>query len=467
MPDPIPAFSRRSFCACSAAASFSPLFGGMGPSKPWAGPAVVRKAYVAVRKPTWPKPGIDVEATRAQIDAKLAEIERRHPELVKFTGGELVRTMDDAEAYVKSLDPAATDANLVVTITSGSDGMVKAIGSSGMPTLLFVRPYAGHAWGSFSEFAQAGNKADVLASSDYDDLDVYARIFHTIHAMRKSKILVVVPGAKPSKQAEEFSRQFGTTFRYIEYADLKAAYDRIGEDAARKEADRYAAAALRIVEPSREQIYRGTRFYLGVKELLEREGSNGITIDCLGGINRGELPGYPCISFSRLDDEGLFGACQADLGCTMTELLLTPFTGKPGFLFNVVIDTSRNEIIQSHCTAPTSMRGIGAPPEPYILRTHLETSEGAAVQVLMPIGEAMTVARFLEPKRLVTFSAEAIANVTSVEGCRTQLRTRVKNARKILNGFKGIVHRVSYYGDYADAIEKMGRLMAFDVIQEG
>jgi len=85
----------------------------------------------------------------------------------------------------------------------------------------------------------------------------------------------------------------------------------------------------------------------------------------------------------------------------------------------------------------------------------------------MPIGEAMTVARFLEPKRLVTFSAEAIANVTSVEGCRTQLRTRVKNARKILNGFKGIVHRVSYYGDYADAIEKMGRLMAFDVIQEG
>jgi hypothetical protein len=150
----------------------------------------------------------------------------------------------------------------------------------------------------------------------------------------------------------------------------------------------------------------------------------------------------------------------------MTELLLTPFTGKPGFLFNVVIDTSRNEIIQSHCTAPTSMRGIGAPPEPYILRTHLETSEGAAVQVLMPIGEAMTVARFLEPKRLVTFSAEAIANVTSDEAAAPTSHAR-ENARKILNGFKGIVHRVSYYGDYADAIEKMGRLMAFDVIQEG
>ncbi|MEN6602649.1 MAG: hypothetical protein ABFD86_09545 [Bryobacteraceae bacterium] len=467
MPHPIPAFSRRSFCASSMAATFSPLFSGIGQARPWAGPAAVRKVYVAVHKPTWPKPGVDIEATRAEIDSKLGEIERRHPELIKFMGGELVHTMDDAAAYVKSLDQAATDAHLVITITSGSDGMVKAIGSIGLPTLLFVRPYAGHAWGSFSEFAQAGNKADVLASSDYDDLDVYARIFYTIHAMRKSKILIVVPGPRPSKQAEEFSRQFGTAFRYIEYADLKAAYDRIGEDAARKEADRYAAAALRIMEPSREQIYRGTRFYLGVKELLERESANGITIDCLGGINRGEMPGYPCISFSRLDDEGLFGVCQADLGCTMTELLLTSFTGKPGFLFNVVIDTSRNEIIQSHCTAPTSMRGIGAPPEPYILRSHLETSAGAAVQVLMPIGEAMTVARFLEPKRLATFSVEAIANVTSDEGCRTQLRTRVRNARKILNGFKGIVHRVSYYGDYADAIEKMGRLMAFEVIEEG
>lgn len=467
MPDPIAALSRRNFCASSLGASLSPLAGGFAPAKPWAGPAVVSKAYVAVHKPTWPKPGVDVEATRAEIDARLTEIERRHPGLIKFTGGGLVRTMDDASAYVKSLDPLTTDANLVITITSGSDGMVKAIGSSGLPTLLFVRPYAGHAWGSFSEFAQAGNKADVVASSDYDDLDVYARIFQTIHSMRKSKILVVVPGAKPSRQSEEFSRQFGTTFQYIEYARLNQAYQRIDESAARKEADRYAATALRIVEPSREQIYRGIRFHLGVKQLLERESANGITIDCLGGINRGELPGYPCVSFSRLDDEGLFGVCQADLGCTMTQLLLTPFTGKPGFLFNVVVDTSRNEIIQSHCTAPTSMRGIGAPPEPYILRTHLETSEGAAVQVLMPIGETVTVARFLEPKRLVTFGAEAVANVSSDEGCRTQVRTRVKNARKILAGFKGIVHRVSYYGDYADAIEKMGRLMAFEVVQEG
>jgi len=467
MPVPIPTLSRRNFCAASLAASLPPLLGAVATSKPWAGPAVVRKAYVAVNKPTWPKPDVKVEAVRAEVESKLAEIERRHPELVKFTGGELIRTGDDAAAHVKSLDRAVTDANLVITITSGSDGMVKTIGMSGLPTLLFVRPYAGHAWGSFSEFAQAGNKADVLASSDYDDLDVYVRIFHTIHAMRNSKILVVVPGNKPSRESEEFSRHFGTTFRYIDYAELKTAYERTGEGAARKEAERYMAGALRVVEPSPDQIYRGIRFHLGVKQLLEREGANGITMDCLGGINRGDLLGYPCVSFSRLDDEGLFGVCQADLGCAMTQLLLTPFTGKPGFLFNVVLDTSRNEMIQSHCTAPTSVRGIGAPPAPYILRTHLETAEGAAVQVLMPIGEAMTAARFLGPKRLVTFGAEAIANVSSDEGCRTQIRTRVKNSQKILNGFKGIVHRVSYYGDYSDALVKMGRLMAFEVIEEG
>ncbi len=456
--------TRRGFCASALTAAPLPLTAASQPTQP--GPAIVRKAYVAAPKPTWPRPGVDVAGTRAEIESRLSEIERRHAGIVKFTGGELVRTMDDAQAWVKSLDREATDGNLVITITSGSDGMVRAIGQSGLPTLLFSRPYAGHAWGSFSEFAQAGNKADVLASSDFDDLDVYVRIFYTIHSMRKNKLIVVVPGSKPSRESEEYSKHFGTRFQYMSYGDVTAAYDRVSEAAAAKEAERYAAGALRVVEATPDHVRRATRFYLGVKELLARENAAGITMDCLGGLNRRELPAYPCVAWSRLDDEGLFGVCQADLGCAMTQMLLTPFSGKPGYLFNVVIDTSRNEIVQSHCTAPTAMHGLGRPGAPYILRTHLETNDGAALQVLLPIGETVTVSRFLQPRRLAASTAEVIANVDSDSGCRTQIRTRVKDARKMLANFKGIVHRVTYYGDYTGPLEKMSRLMAFDLVHE-
>jgi hypothetical protein len=462
------ALSRRHFGLSALGGLLSPNIpaqAAAGIAGPWSEPALLLKAYVAVPKPTWPRPDIDVEATRREIDARLDEVAARHPKLIRFAGGDLIRTMDDAAAFVKRVD-AAVDGILVSTITSGSDGIVQAIAKSGAPTLLFLRPYAGHAWATMSGFAQAGNKADVLASSSYDDLDVYARIFHTIHHVRRSRVIVVVPGGKTGSQAEAFSRHFGTTFLPRTYADLQAAYDRIDARTAGREADRFTAGALRIVEPKRDAIERAMRFYLGVRELLGRENANAITVDCLGGINRGELPGYPCAAWSLLLDEGLYGVCQADLQCAMTQLLLTPFSGKPGFLFNPVFDTSRNEILHTHCVAPTAMHGISGARSPYIVRDHLETHGGVSLQVLMPIGETVTVAKFDHARRFMVSTGTVTGNVNSESGCRTQIRTKVKDARRMLANFKSGVHRVSWYGDYTDAIDKMGRLMAFEVTHE-
>jgi L-fucose isomerase-like protein len=458
-------WTRRDFAKGSAAGLAAATAAGSNPL-PWGGLAQVRKVYIAVPKPTWPRPTIDVAQTRQEIEARLAEVERRHPNLIRFTGGELVRTMDQARAWVKSLEDQDVDGNLVVTITSGSDGMVRAIGESGLPTLLFLRPYAGHAWASFSEFAQRGHKADVLASSNYNDLDVYVRIFGAIHHLRKSKVIVVVPGARRSALADDFSKHFGTTFTYLTYADLKSAYDAVDARQVQQAAEDFMRGALRIVEPTREPIERALRFYLGAQNLLRQEKANALTMDCLGGINRGELPGYPCVTFSRLNDQGLYGVCQAELDCAITQLLLTPFSGKPGFLANLVMDTGRNEIIHSHCTAPTTMLGIGGPTSPYIIRTHLETAAGVSLQVLMPIAETVTVAKFEHARRLMLSTGEVSGNVDSESGCRTQIRTRVKDARKMLGQFRTNVHRVIYYGDYTSSIEKMGRLMAFEVVHE-
>jgi len=36
----------------------------------------------------------------------------------------------------------------------------------------------------------------------------------------------------------------------------------------------------------------------------------------------------------------------------------------------------------------------------------------------------------------------------------------------MLAQFRTNVHRVIYYGDYTSSIEKMGRLMAFEVVHE-
>jgi L-fucose isomerase-like protein len=162
----------------------------------------------------------------------------------------------------------------------------------------------------------------------------------------------------------------------------------------------------------------------------------------------------------------LYGVCEGDLDSTMTQLLVTSYSGRPGFVSDPVFDTSRNEVIHAHCVSATRMKGPDGPAYPYIVRNHLETNEGAVLQVLMPAGETITVARFTEPRKLLVSTAEVTGVPDSDRGCRTQIRTRVGDAEKWLRSYTAGLHRVIFYGDHVRDIDRMGRLMGFEVTKE-
>ena len=249
--------------------------------------------------------------------------------------------------------------------------------------------------------------------------------------------------------------------------EFKRAFDSVDEREAQKAADEFVGGALRVVEASPKEIRDGLRFYLALKEMLKQQQANALTIDCFGSLAANTLPGYPCIAWSKFNDAGLYGVCEADLASTMTQILVTSYSGMPGFVSDPVFDTSRNEVIHAHCVSATKMKGIDGPSYPYIIRNHLETNEGAVLQVMMPSSETITVARFVDPRRFLVSTAEVTGPVMdSDRGCRTQIRTRVSNAEKWLQSFSSGLHRVIFYGDHVQAIERMGRLMGFEVVRE-
>jgi L-fucose isomerase-like protein len=147
-------------------------------------------------------------------------------------------------------------------------------------------------------------------------------------------------------------------------------------------------------------------------------------------------------------------------------LLLTSFSGKPGFVSDPVFDTSRNEVIHAHCVSSTALQGIGGPALPYIVRTHMEDNKGVSMQVLVPAGETVTCGKFLDPSRFAISTGQVVDNVDDPRGCRTKFRTRVSDAARMLENFSGELHRVVVFGDYTKAVQQMGRLMGFRVIQE-
>jgi hypothetical protein len=462
MPTPT-CLTRRQFARLVSAAALR--FGWAQQRGPWSEPATVKKIYLAVPQPTWPRPDLDVPRAMAEIEEKMAELERKHPGAVRFTPPQLLRTPADAEACVKNLGDV--DAVLIIDLTSGTSGMLRALEQIQVPVLLFARPYSGWSYVDVARWVQSGKRADLLSTSEFGDLDPYMRIFYTIHHLKHSKVLIVVekPPERPAL-AEAFSKHYGTTIRYISYRELRDAFEKASAAEARKAAEEFIRGALRVVEPTRQEIEDSLRFYLGVQDLLRREQANAITVDCLGGFRRGDLPAYPCVAWSKLNDCGMYGVCEADLLSTMTQLLLTAFSNKPGFVSDPVFDTSRNEIIHAHCVSATALHGIGGPSAPYIIRSHMEDNKGVSMQVLVPLGDTVTCGKFLTPTKFGVSTGEVIGNVDAPHGCRTKFRTRVADARKFLENFSGGLHRVVVWGDYVRPIEQMGRLMGFQVVRE-
>ncbi len=435
-------------------------------SMPWNGPATVAKVYLGAPQVHWPKPTLDQGQEVAEIEARLAEVGRKHAANVRFTGGELLRTAEEVKPWLAKLGDV--DGVLIVPVAQPTPPLQALATGLNVPGLFFSRPYATHAWSSIAGLREGGRKLEVVASSSYGDLDPYMRMFRTAHHMRRSRVIVAVADPAGRQSATDaYTKHFGTQFKFVGGADLRNAFDGASEREAQQAADEFVRGALRVVEPSPREIRDGLRFYLALGEMLKREQANAFTIDCFGSLPAPSLPGYPCIAWSKFNDAGLYGVCEADVASLMTQMLVTSFAGVPGFVSDPVFDVSRNEVIHAHCVSATKMKGIDGPASPYIIRNHLETNEGAVLQVLMPSAETITVARFTSPRRMLVSTAEVTGPVTdSDRGCRTQIRTRVSDAEKWLQSFSAGLHRVIFYGDHVRSIERMGRLMGFEVVRE-
>lgn len=437
-------------------------FAGM----PWNKPAKVAKVYLGTAQPHWPKYTLDQEQERKEIEEQLAGLAKKCAGDVELVGGELLKSAEEVKPWLAKT--GEVDGLLIVPLAQPTTPLGALVEALPAPALVFSRPYASHSWASVAQWRKTrGKRMDVVASSSTGDLEPYMRIFRTAHHLKTSKVLVAVesPAARQA-QVEAFQKQYGTAFEFIGGKDLKSAFDKADAQAAERAAAEFQRNALRVVEPSQREIQSGLRMYLGIKALLAERRANAVTIDCFGSLKANTLPGYPCIAWSKLNDAGLYGVCEADLASTMTQILLTSYSGMPGFVSDPVFDISRNEVIHAHCVSATKMKGIKGPSSPYIIRDHLETHEGAVLQVLMPAGETITVARFADPGKVLASTAVVTGGGDSDRGCRSQIRTRVVDAEKWLQNYTAGLHRVIFYGDHMKTLERMGRLLGFEVVRE-
>jgi hypothetical protein len=467
-----PPISRRNFiagCATCAASASCPALASTqaSPIVPLATSNEKTKlrlvfTHIPPEKATWPYQGYDYESRKQGLASRL----RSACPNVEF----LPVTAVNAEEGKRILEmDSEVDGYLVYMVGIWSRAP-QVIAESGRPALLVDDLYAGS--GEFLiQYAAAkrkGLKVAGISSTRFEDVVDGIKALECMKKLRSSVILDVTE-RDPGSNGRAVEDLFGTKVRKVSAAEINEAYDKADMTEAQKMAARWIHEAKKTVEPSKEEIQKSGAMYLAMRSLMQEHGSPALTIDCLNLFYNGHLPAYPCLGLFQFNNDGLVGACEADLQSTITMLLMAFLVGRPGYISDPVIDTSKNQIIYAHCVAPSKVFGPNGPSNPYQIRSHSEDRKGAAVRSLMPLGEMTTTLKFHPIRReVVIHQARTVANIDEDKACRTKLAAQVNDIRKLMSEWDRFGwHRVTYYGDFRQQVETISALLGLRMVDEG
>ncbi len=410
----------------------------------------------------------------AKFDKYLAGIERKLGD-VKFIGGELVPPTE-----VEKILPRLRDADgvLIFHLSGHGGGAPKAamdrIIDVGLPTAVFSQPFSGHGWMYFPQWQKDGKKVILLPTSDWGEIDRTVGLMRVGPHLRNTRIIVVrgPQGTAAACSAEMVKKRLGVDVIPISVEETVKAHQAIDIKAAEEEAEKYwISKARKIVEPSRKEIINSARFYLAMKDMMIKHRARAVTSsNCMGGPAKG------CLTFSKLNDLGLVGACEGDMDSTLTMLMFNYAFGIPGFITDPVFDTSEDALIHFHCTSATKMDGPDGKRLPFSIRTQSDSERGVSLDVENRIGQDVTCAKFINLDSML-ISTGKIYKITHDElGCRTQFWTKVEDARKMYHnwgegilkgGTMALLHRAVFYGNHMDDMKNLGVLMGFNIVKEG
>ncbi len=325
--------------------------------------------------------------------------------------------------------------------------------------------------GSTADFVKATEKARIGSTPSAGHYPVNTNNIKTlspdecIRQLSSSKILAV-----RDQTASIADPVMGIPVEYIPFEEVNNAWSGADKEKSARIVRKWQKSAMEVVNVSYETLLTSAAMYLGMKEVLKNHGANAITMNCLGGFYGGYIHAYPCLGFHELCNEGLVGACECDINSTATMLAFSTMTGgRPGFISDPVIDTSKRRIIYAHCVAPNRIFGPKGKTNPFRIMTHSEDRNGASVQSILPVNFLTTTLEINnERKEVLMHQAVSLDNDPDDRACRTKLSAEpLGDIEKMFTMWgKWGWHRVTFYGDLKDPVYALADAKGWKVIEE-
>jgi hypothetical protein len=454
----------------------------------------------------WPYPGFDTEKRHKEVLEALGE---GCPQ-VEFTPV-VVAAPADLEKAAALKD--SVDGYLVycVTLNWPFTGFLAQIGKLGKPTLVADEFLGGCGMFlvGYAQMRRQGIAAGAVSSTRLEDVVAVAKLFAGIRKpgataesfareceaayrktfpaagemkcredklaltgtsecvarLKRSRFLIV--GAGKAGEEQEF---LGAKGIHVGFDELKAFYDKADPGESAEWAKRWSGEAEKVFDCRPEAIVKAGAVYLAMKGLLEKYGTDSITMNCLGGFNAGELPAYPCLGFMQIFNDGGQGVCEAMPDDSVSVLMARILTGRPGYVSDPALDTSKNHIVYAHCMATSKVFGPAGERNKYRIRTlHNLDPRGTCPQSFLPEGYMTTTFRTnVAAKKMVIHQAKAVGNLDADRGCRVQLVGEVRgDIGKLFHEWDLFGwHRVTVYGDVKEPLLDLAKASGLEVIQE-
>jgi len=506
--------SRRGFIssctACGACMAISPLsvFGSSG-STTGSVKMKIRVIYslhaLVQPKPDWPNIGFDFKPAIENINTVLKK---------QFPSFEFISTLATGQEDAKKIIEGDKNENIdgyIVYQMNCWNKVIQTISETGKPILYVDFKYAGS--GGFLKYnsyflKEKQSNVGFVCSSRIEDVTAAVKCFEItakggsvadfVAATALTRIKLTSPSGKLSFKKDElktlstdeslrkigkskilvFKDQstrsaepiFGIPLEYLPFSELNQAWEAADKKEAEAIAKRWQSRADKVIGVSFKELQNSAAMYLGMKSVLNKHNANAITVNCLGGFYGNHIHAYPCLGFHELNNEGLVGACEADINSTATMVAFsTVAKGRPGFISDPVIDTSKRQIIYAHCVAPNKIFGPDGPTNPYKILTHSEDRQGAAVASILPVGYITTSLQVNNDRKEILFhQAIAVDNDPDDRACRTKLCAEpIGDIEKLFTMWNQWGwHRVTFYGDLKKQVYELANAKGWKVVEE-
>ena len=212
----------------------------------------------------------------------------------------------EVEAFVKKVKAERPKGVIVFPLNADEfiSGTIDKIAQSGIPTVIFCGLGMFHTGFAGAVVPTARRKGVYLpSSSDYElgPVRFGMKMIQAAYRLRRTKVAVL----RGTETAEQKMEPLGLTIRFLprrRFPDTLKTIQETPEVVAM--AEEYAKAAKKVVEPTRADLINAAKNYFASRKIMEEEGCQGISMDCLGLVGNREIPTPPCLSWTRLLDSG-------------------------------------------------------------------------------------------------------------------------------------------------------------------